>query len=117
MEFLTEKCKRVFEIYYIKFARRQKNVGNRYYDDTLLTQFYQLPLLMQWGVYKKFFAREGFFIDIVSYLDYDDNFRFYWCLLNDCYVFDEKNNTEEFKTMESAMEAGIKRANELYNEK
>lgn len=110
MELLTKKCKEDFEVYYIKFARKQKDVGDRYYDETIITQFYRSPLSMQWGVLEDFFDSKGIRINIVEAGLLEFNVRFY--LYDGDLIKSPINQPNRPKARKEA----INTANELYNE-
>lgn len=107
MELLTGKCKEKFEIYYIKFARKQDFIGDRYYDDTLINQFYQLPLAMQYGVIEDFFDN----INIIINIQKKEKGNKWWVLR-----FSEKRYMKHLKTRDECRVNAIIKANEIYNQ-
>ena len=108
---LTGKCKEEFEVWYIPYIRKNPFVGDRYFDDTLITQFYEWSDSMQYGVYVDYFDSVGIMIS-VPYT--------YNVTMNGCDWFhvrvDNKYVVNGLKTRPEARQKAIEKANELRNE-
>lgn len=113
---LTEQCKTDFEAWLIPFLRSHEHVGQRYYDETLIRDFYNTYPAMQFGVYQYFFQSK----DIVFSFKYNG------------YSFDEhryrgqiiaftsgKGEREVIKSnsLNDIRKNLISTSNQLYNEK
>lgn len=112
MNILTGKCKEDFETYYIKFIRKQENVGDRYCDDTLINQFRQLPMAMKYGVLVDFFDDSDIYISV----DHNEIAREFYFNISTKPMSDDIVSKHDLTRPEARKQA-IEKANELYNKK
>ena len=100
---LSGKCKKAFEKYLIE---KWKKDSTSYYN---IEHFKLLPFPMQYGVYVDFFDSLGIYIEIMNYI----NLSWQWSV--------EADNISEYdtdcKTRSDARTEGIKKANEIHNDR
>lgn len=107
---LTDKCKEAFDKWYVPYIRKHPFVGDKYFDDTLIDQFYEWTDSMQFGVYVDFFDSVGIYIRTNKcYVSNND-----WS-----YTIDSDTNcikvVANIKTRTEARTKAIEKANEIYN--
>lgn len=112
---VTDKNKEQFERFYIILARKQEDVGSRYWDDTLINQFYRLPIEMQIGIFLAYYDSLGVFIHVGRNIDKED-YKMAILLNSQFYEHILSGSKDGFKTLNEAFKEAFKKANNLINE-
>lgn len=111
---LTGKAKEDFKIWYINHIRKREDIGNRYFDETLLRAFWGSGLINQNAFIIEWLDSVGICISIeATRVKNDYGFDFYIYYNN---FGKSLTNESFFINRQEATEKAIEKANILYNE-
>lgn len=114
---LTEKTQVLFEAWYLKWIREQRQDYYKFSDAVVLRKFYREVDVMKWGVYQEFFVTHKLLINTtISFSKSHPHCGKIYEDINDTSQFNlDLRFNVVFKTMEDARIKVIKKANEIIN--
>ena len=109
---LTDKCKEHFEIWYLKMLRQKPDIQDRFYDENLLSFFWNSDDIMRNARIIEFFDQMRIYIyeNIIIEL-FDCEIKEYWTIEGEM----KRHCLNPYNTRQEAQKQAIQIANEIYN--
>lgn len=99
---LTNKCKEQFEIWYLKMIRQKPDIQERYYDENLLSFFWNSDDTIRNARIIEFFDSVDIYVNAIRY-------HGKWMPMADGTI------SKKYTTRHEALIRAVKEANEIYN--